>query len=87
MAQMGGVPADDLDRDLDHVHPRHPGLAHGLGQREADAEAADQDLRCGGGAAGERRRDHEPLGPAITGVHEEHAVADDLERGARLAQD
>jgi hypothetical protein len=79
MAQMGAVPADDLGRDLDHVHPRHPRLAHRLGQREADAEATDQELRRGGVTAGERRRDHEPFGPAVPGVHEEHAVADDLE--------
>jgi hypothetical protein len=57
------------------------------GQREADAEAADQDLRRGGVTAGERRRDHEPFGPAVPGVHEEHAVADDLEVRARPAED
>ena len=65
----------------------HAWLGRGVRQREADAEAADEQRR---GAAAVRQRvergvDQQALGAAVGGVHQEAAVGDDLEDGTVAA--
>ena len=84
-AQVRARPLDDRRLDLAHDHLGHSRVPQRLVEREADAEAAEQDAQPA--AVGQRLAYERPLGAAVARVHEERPVRDHLEMRARSAQD
>src|SRR5829696_2612421 len=84
--EVGAVPAHHRRLDLYDRHELDARAPDRLGEREADPEPADQQPRARRGGT-QRRPDQLPLRPAVSGVHQEDAVADDLAVLARASQD
>ena len=76
--EPGRVPADDRLLHLDDGDLGHLGMPERFLQREADAQAAEQDPHARPTAGVQRGAHQQALGGALAGVQQEHAVVDDL---------
>src|SRR5215467_5826968 len=81
------VPTDNGRLDLHDVDRRQVRVPNCTLKRETDAEPADEKARCGGGRTLDGGVDQQALRRAVARVHEEDAVADDLEPLARASED
>jgi hypothetical protein len=84
--QVSAMPPDDRRLDLDDRCPLDAVVRESFLQGEADAESADQDVSWCVRSL-ERRADEDSLRLTVAGVHEEDAIADDLEVLSVLTQD